>query len=137
VAPFRMPVRSELGLVPLDAGQLDSRERALACRDVIRMAVAAIGSPDDRDLGSHPPQPAHDIAHDPLLFDIGEAAVGVLEAGDARQAHAQSCLRELLRAGRTDERARNDVVVDTGPALLTLREAKAVHFDPLLRISDE
>src|ERR1700704_6243336 len=45
IAAERVPMRSELGLVPLHAGQLDRPEGALAGGDVIRMAVAAVGSP--------------------------------------------------------------------------------------------
>src|SRR6185503_3002415 len=137
VATLRVPVRTELGLVPLDAGQLDGLQRALAGSDVVRMAVAAVRSPDDHDLGPHQAEPADDVADDPLLVDIGQAAVGVSETRDTRQAHAASRFRELLRTRRSHELARNDLVVDAGPALLALREAKAVDLDPVPRVPDQ
>src|SRR2546421_4275969 len=102
------------------------------------MAVSAVGTPRDDDVRPHPAKPAHDVADHPLLFDTGEPTVGVLEARDARDAHAPSGLSQLERACRADVLARDDRrAFSAWPALLAFGETQAVHAHALARVLDE
>ena len=65
------------------------------------MAVAAVRSPDDRDVGAHLTEPGDDVTEHGFLGRRGEGTVRMPEAADRSQAEAARGLPELALPGRT------------------------------------
>src|SRR5712692_2049334 len=138
IATLHVDVIAKLRLVARDARELDRTQRAQAGGDVVGMAVATVGTPGDHDIGPHASQPTHDVSDHVALIDTHDAAVGVLEAGDRRETHTPSGLRELQRACRANVLARDDRrALTAGPTLLAFGETETVDRDALGRVADE
>src|SRR5439155_17221018 len=138
IAPADLPARAQRGLGPRRPSQLHRPQGALAGRDVVGVAVAAVGSPGDDDVWADPPQPADDVAQHRLLADTGQGPIGVLKTGDRLKTHPAAGLGELLRAFGAEPLSRDDRVLGVAhPALIALRQAETVDADALVGVLDE
>ena len=138
VAALHVNVLTELRPDARDAGQLDRAEGPHACGDVIRMAVAAVRSPDDHDIRPNVAEPGDDVTQHGLLRLRGKRAVRIAEAADRGEAQTSRRFLELALAGRSQLRALDERRAGgTELALLAAGEAEAVTLHALARVSKE
>ncbi len=138
VAALHVDMRAELRPDASDVGKLDRAEGTLSRGDVIRMAVAAVRSPDDHDVGAHLAQPGDDLTEHGFLGRRRKTAVRESKAADRREAEAARGLLELALPGRAELTALHQRRAGrTGRTLLAARQAKTVTLHALAGVSQE